>query len=150
VSVDQDMEAGFLARFMATPPLLAAVPGGMWAGRIPAEMADDTARPMPYAQVKSDKGQDAEYYAAVETGDTYLDFRLVTVTIWGVGKAALGEVMRKAEAAYDWKIFPVPHSTLKSVQPLGPRTEEETAKRRGEDVWKGILQYRVTVQRTVL
>lgn len=97
MSVEVDLAEAFRNRWLATPALVAAVPGGIFTD----QAQDDAARPLPYAilAVALERPQ-----RMLTMGLVALDLRRVSVDLYGVGKAALGDVVSLIHATFDWPV----------------------------------------------
>jgi hypothetical protein len=145
---DDDTMAGFVAAWKATPFLAAAFPAGPVAGRIPSP------QPNPYVGIACEQWQPPEYVGTVAPGQTYLDYRKVTLTVRGA-KALVVELLSRVKLVYGNRVpagLAIPNAQrVRWVEPLDEdRLEEDGARKQGEDIWKGVATYGVSTQRTVL
>src|SRR5262245_44929611 len=109
MSAETDVVRAFTALFTANAPLVAALPGGLT-----TDLADDqpleTPRALPYAilTVTVSRPQRPGY-------GWWLDFRRVTLEVYGNGKMTLGDLCSLIHATFDWPVsYQFPWSDLGS------------------------------------
>lgn len=137
MSADADVAKGMIDRWNAQS-LTSTVTGGIHSGRLVAPT-------LPYARLVVTKDKARE----VLTGDEYIDYRLATITIHGVGKKAVADIVTTVLAAFkDGAIFAVPNSTLMRCEPLDHEIEDEQEEKSGDDVQKATLPFRIWTTRT--
>ena len=82
-------------------------------------------------------------------GGRYIDFREVEITVWGVGKAAMGNVMAAVQAAFDDQPlvgFPGGVQFMR-CEPLYSQIDEEETIKQGEDYRAGVMRWLVWTDR---
>ena len=143
MSADTDVLAAITTRFLATKALTVAIPGGLWTDRVPAD------RKLPYAVARSERAQEPEYFSYQGSTDSYIDFRRVTMDIYGIGKAKVGGLIELFRATFDRQLFPTPARTrLMACLANGDiKTEADTTEKDGQDVFIGTLELLVTTER---
>ncbi len=95
------------------------------------------------------------YSAPMVVGTPWIDFRHVTIKVWGL-RAQVKAALILVEAAFDPVTrnaaqLPVPNTTATLfVRPLSPAAdlEEDPAQKDGEDIWIGTTDYEIVTQRT--
>ena len=140
-----DLKAAVKTRW-ETAGLEAHFPGGLWSGRLPA----DVTRRYPYSVMTVAKAEEPQYFAPVEVGDSFVAFLTLTLTTYNVGEAETSRATARAEAVLDWKPFAATDTMVLAVRPTGDaRLEPDPTTARGENVWQAEIGWHFTVQRTV-
>lgn len=151
MSADTDVAAAWVSRWKSSAALDVAVPGGITSDRLTEgrPLASLPERLTPYAELQVTKGKDPEY---VSSGD-FIDYRKVTVTIFGVGKESLGGVVSAARHVFD-SPAPLDFSHAPAVtghmrtQPLGDTEAPDENRKQGEDLRKAVLEWVVWTHRS--
>jgi len=137
MSADVDVSQAMLAKW-ATSALPASVPGGI--------AADDLVKPdtRPWARILCKQGPKRNEYTS---GKEYIDYRDVTIEIYGVGKAAIGAIVDLAAALFDDQPLTIPGVPVLRVEPLGHVIDKEQKKRQGDDFRAARMRWCVWTQR---
>lgn len=131
VDIDDDTQAAVRSLWLATPELQDGI-GELFGGDVPEQL---TAR---YALVECAKGKDNQRM----TGGVYYDFRNVTLTVFGpkpVASAALAAVLTVFNRATTLTL----PSGARFVRwwPLNDGAlSMEKGRRRGEEMWRGVVK----------
>ena len=142
---DDDVAQAILTRFAADGQLPVLIPGGLRRGREVAAVTANT----PYAVLEVGDGERKAEYS---TGGVYLDYRMVTITIYGL-EAAVRAALAQIQKAYDpapsgGNGLTIPNATHRVTWPLSRHVEQDPATKSGEDIWRGIARYEVISNRS--
>lgn len=149
MSADADVARAWVNRWDAAD-LSTYVPGGLVSDRLSETqgLPSQGKRPNPYARLLVAKGKDPEYVS----GGEYIDYRKVTVEVYGVGKQAVGTVVSAVRGAFDRQALHFDHEprvvSHMMTFPLGDSEEPDETEREGEDIRKAVLEWMVTTHRT--
>lgn len=123
---------------------LLALTGALKSGRLKKPQT------APYAHMMVEQGpRPNEYGIPATPGKPYIDYRKVTLTVFGLYADADATIDRVV-TVFDWKSFTVPNATLLHCMPLeSPQVEQDPDTKEGEDIWRGIAVYEFMTQRAV-
>ncbi len=146
MSADTDLEKGVQTLWATNSAIANLVPGGLFTESVKGNLT------MPYAQAMSRKSRNPEYQAPVIKGDPYLDYRKLTFTLVGVGKAAVGDLLEQIKPLFPQSGFPIPNAEIRRCVPMDGGeevVEDETASKSGDKVFRGTLMYEIWAVRFV-
>lgn len=133
MSADTDVSRAWLARWndgsAEAQAVRGLIPGGVAADRLTKREAS------PYAELTTSTHRPPEY----SSGGTYIDYRKAVVTVWGVGREAVGEVVSALRALFD-SPSPLDFGFSAAVvahlrtQPLGEADQVDERQKAGDDV----------------
>lgn len=147
MSADTDVSRAWLARWNgASPEALAVqdlVKGGVAAGRLPAPGAS------PYAELSTETHKPPQFV----TGGAHVDYRKVTVTLFGVGREAVGRVVSALRALFDSPAaldfgFSAAVVAHLRTEPLGETDAVDDRQKSGDDVRKVTVPWVVWTHRS--
>lgn len=144
MAADADVLEGVRARWYDTHPLEVVCPGGLVEGDVEA------GTPLPYASVRSGKGPTPNQWFAGTT--EYLDYRLVTFTVWGHTPEEVSEVLGQIGEAFVRQTWWTPNVTafLSCLEaPQGQQLEpDKNETRHGKKVRSGTYAVEICTQRS--
>lgn len=165
---DDDLLTAFQARWQADASLPSLVPGGLRAGVL--ESGKDTVPEQQqtqvcYATIASEPGKAGVVSAPVRAGDHYIDFRKVTLTVYGL-KADVVRAAGAVRSAFEWQPktpaagsetipqtgprLDVPNADLLSCVPLpGSNALKPAGPKRGKDIYSWQAMYEVACDREI-
>ena len=82
------------------------------------------------------------------TGAPFIDYRQVTVEVYGIGKSSVGSVVSTIRQTFDHTALTIDNSTHMRTQPLSDNEAPDETQRDGEDVRKAVLQWIVWTSRS--
>lgn len=143
MAATDDVLTAFRTAWAADAALQASFAGGPRGGDIPSPLA------VPYCHAKAEQHQDPEY----STGGYGIHWVRITLTVYGLYAAAntiLGQIAAEFEHACPGtaKTLSVPNSTHMGTFPLTPGVlVKDEARKDGDEIWKGVVEYVVMLQR---
>lgn len=141
-SADSDALRAFQDRYEAAGGSL--VGDRLYTSDLPARLE------LPYAQVQSAQLKPPDFQASIDGLDYYLDYRLVTLTLVGVGKRAVGDLLEQLKGAYAFRSFEIPNAFHRATWLAGESLKPDPApSRRGERAYRGTLQFHLWAVRVV-
>jgi hypothetical protein len=144
VSATDDVMSAFRTKWAGDGALNTSIAGGPKGGDIPSPMT------MPYCHIVVAQDRDPE----ISTGGVSVCWEKVTLTVYGLYAAAntiVGQIAAVFEGAYPGgaRTLTVPNSTHMCTLPVDPgRLEKCDERKDGEEIWKGIVEYVVMLQRS--
>ncbi len=147
---DDDVAQAVTTKWLANATIVAAVPGGLHTGtRAQAGLL----RPYALLDVRQGPTSPSEgLMAPRRSGGPWIDFRHVTIRIWGT-LAQVRTALAAVRTAFDATTAPVlsvPNVTATmDVRPLQPQDElaEDEKAKEGEDQWIGTAEWEILCQR---
>lgn len=146
MAATDDVMQAFVAKWTADTALNASFAGGPRAGDIPSPLV------VPYAHIETR----VEKEPTLGSGGTGCHYIRTVLQVWGKKADAntiIGQIAATFENASNTggtgsKTLTVPNSTHLWTQPINPGSLEKAETRKdGEEIWKGIVEYVVWVQR---
>jgi hypothetical protein len=131
-----DVAQAIKTKWDATPAITSAVPGGLHEGPLDAASAVVA----PWATLSVKQGPRENLYSS--SGD-WIDYEEVTITIYGIGFKATGDVVGICKTGLETGTLTVPNGIWMRTEVLPGWTNEKDAdgKKSGQDHRKATLRY---------
>jgi len=144
MSADLDASRAFLLKWSENEATLAPlVPGGLHADTLPPQPAS------PYAQLLVDQHKEPEYSSPSADGtQPYIDYRKVTVKLFGVGKATVDGVVTVIKGFYDNQPLAVQDASHMRTQPLKNSVQPTGQFKDANEVYNATMEWVLWTHRT--
>ncbi len=155
MSAETDVAVAWIKTWNASTGLQRAVPGGLVSDLAPESrpLASSTERTTPYAELTVEPGPEKLY----DSSGDYIDVEKVTLTVWGTGKQALGNVLSAVHALYDSKPnqpsaldfsgAPAVKAHMRTL-PVSDQQTEDATRKQGEAYRKAVAVFEVQCHRS--
>lgn len=131
-SPDIEVSKAVLAKWNASG-LATSVPGGLHADRL------EQVTTKPYARLQVKQGPRPNERS---TGRRMIDYREVIITLWGIGKAAVGVIVAEIEATFADKPLSFPPGVgFMRCEPLQAQIDQEETQKQSEDYRAATCRY---------
>ncbi len=142
MSADNETAAAIVTRWNASAALSSLVPGGLHKDRLVTPSAT------PYARLQVKAGRSRSDFSS---GSRYIDYRLATITLWGIGDVNTGNIVRTIKAIFDEKPLTFTDSTVAwmRTETLPETIAEEDKIRQGQEYRAASIPYCVWTDRRI-
>jgi hypothetical protein len=139
MNADVETSQAFAAKWASTIALETAVPGGLHSDRLTTPAA------RPYARLTCKQARKPDN----STGGRYIDYREVEITLWGIGKAAVGGIASIIQGVFNDKAleFSAPNVFFMRCEPILAQIDQEETVKGGDDYRAASMRWIVWTDR---
>ena len=133
MSADTDVEKAVAVKWDTTGGLGGTVE--LYSGRLAPEIQPDIPYKMPYCMMQSGKAKDYEYMSS----GSYIDYRLVTFSVYCVGKVECGGILQLVMDTYNSTTLSlvIDNASFAQSYLVEDSIVIDPKQKDGEDVWVG-------------